>query len=85
MNRRKQRKQRINGNQTWTASPARVESAGGNFSDKLLNLCSLRFLSPSRGLYEPECLFKFISVFRINRKVAGFRQTDKEVKSCKTG
>jgi hypothetical protein len=38
------------------ASPARVESAGGNFSDKLLSLCSLCFL-----------LFKFISVSGIER------------------
>jgi len=58
MNRRKQRKQRINGIQTWMASPARVESAGGNFCDKLLNLCSLCFL-----------LFKFISVFRFTNSM----------------
>jgi hypothetical protein len=49
----------MNGIQTWMASPARVESAGVNFSDKLLNLCSLCFL-----------LFKFISVFRLNRQDA---------------
>ena len=57
MNRRKQRKQRMNGIQTWMASPARVESAGVNFSDEFLILCSLCFL-----------LFNFIAPVRSSRK-----------------